>query len=64
MKSMRSSLPVLSPAGLRGSMLTRGLADGPSIAREPDCLVEVFLPIEEEEPFGDFRPLPLMLRKG
>jgi hypothetical protein len=61
---MRSSLPVLSPAGLRGSMLTRDLAEGPSIAREPDCLVEVFLPMDEEEPFGDFRPLPLMLRKG
>lgn len=64
MKSIRSSLPVLSPAGLRGSMLMRGLADSPFIARELDCLVDIFLPMEEEEPFGDIRPLPLMLRKG
>ena len=64
MKSIKSSLPGLSPAGLRGSMLIRGLADGPSIARELNCLVDVFLPIDEEETFGDTRPFPLMLIKG
>lgn len=64
MKSIRSSLPVLRPAGLRGSILTRGLADGPSMLREPSCLCDVLRPMEVVEPFGDFMPLPLILTKG
>lgn len=64
MKSIKSSLPVLRPAGLRGSMFIRGLAEGPSRLREPCCLVDEFRPIDVEDPFGDFKPLPLMLTKG
>jgi hypothetical protein len=64
MKSIKSSLPVLSPAGLRGSMLTRGLVDGLSIARGPFCFIETLRPSVDVEAFAGRGPLPLMLTKG
>jgi hypothetical protein len=64
MKSIRSSCPVLRPAGLRGSMFMRGLVDRPSEARVPFCLVESLRPSEDDEAFVDLGPLPLMATNG
>lgn len=62
MKSIKSSLPLRCPAGLRGSICMRGLADGPSLTIEPGlellglCLVENLLPsplMAVDDAFGD-----------
>ena len=58
MKSMRSSLPVLRPAGLRGSMFMRDLVAG--LFKAP----EAFTMAEPLRPSEDVELLPLRLTKG
>jgi hypothetical protein len=64
MKSIKSSLPELSPAGLRGSILSRNLDTGLSTPRVPCCFVDNLRPSEDVDAFADFEPLPLTLMNG
>lgn len=63
MKSIKSPLPVLRPAGLRGSMLGRARVADPLAL--PDCFdMDILRPRDDVDWLPDFWPFPLMLTKG